>query len=113
MEGSEWSGQECLLSKSDAEQLIVDDAWGGEVTEICFNESWDEHVGKDASLPVQNIAGGKKLAIECGNAEIKVEPWYSDGISEKIIDGQRCLVIPVNSHLTVNGIDLKGENGHE
>lgn len=113
LEGSEWSGQECLLSKSDAEQLIVDDAWGGEVTEICFNESWDEHVGKDASLPVQNIAGGKKLAIECGNAEIKVEPWYSDGISEKIIDGQRCLVIPVNSHLTVNGIDLKGENGHE
>lgn len=108
LENSEFNGEDCSLSKSDAETLIVDDAWGHEISETCFNESWDEYIGKDKSLPVQNIAPGKKLTIECGNVEIKVEPRYSDGICEKVIDGQRYLVIPVNSYLVVNGVEVKG-----
>lgn len=113
LENSEFSGEDCSLSKSDAETLIVDDTWGHEVSEICFNQSWDEHIGKDKSLQIQNIAGAKKLTIECGNAEIKVEPRYSDGICEKVIDGQRCLVVPVNSYLAVNGVEIRGGTSHE
>lgn len=113
LENSEFSGEDCSLSKSDAETLIVDDTWGHEVSEICFNQSWDEHVGKDKSIQIRNISGTKKLTIECGNAEIKVEPRYSDGICENVIDGQRCLVIPVNSYLAVNGVEIRGGTSHE
>lgn len=113
LENSEFSGEDFTLSKSEAETLIVDDTWGHEISETCFNESWDEYIGKDVVLPIQNIASGKKLTIECGNAEIKVEPRYSDGICEKVIDGQRCLVIPVNSYLAVNGVEIRGGTSHE
>lgn len=113
LDSSEFIGEDCSLSKSDAETIIVDDTWGQEVSEICFNESWDEHIGRDKSLQIQNIAGAKKLTIECGNAEIKVESRYSDGIREKVIDGQRCLVVPVNSYLIVNGVEVNGGKLHE
>lgn len=113
LDSSEFIGEDCSLSKSDAETIIVDDTWGQEVSEICFNESWDEHIGRDKSLQIQNIAGAKKLTIECGNAEIKVESRYSDEIREKVIDGQRCLVVPVNSYLIVNGVEVNGGKLHE
>lgn len=113
LENSEFSGEDFTLSKSDAETLIVDNTCGHEISETCFNGSWDEHIGKDVSIPVQNIASGKKLTIGCGNAEIKVEPRCSDGICEKVIDGQRCLVVPVNSYLSVNGVEIRGGASHE
>ena len=38
---------------------------------------------------------------------IKVNPDRADLIETRIIDGRQCLVIPVDDHIEVNGINVR------
>ncbi|MEE3494229.1 MAG: DUF4317 family protein, partial [Butyrivibrio sp.] len=41
------------------------------------------------------------------NVVIKVKPDRTDLVESKIVDGRQCLVIAVDDHIEVNGINVR------
>ena len=72
-----------------------------------FDRNFEENAGEKASLLASNIAETKKLNIETPDVIIKVNPDRADLIETRIIDGRQCLVIPVDDHIEVNGINVR------
>ena len=54
-----------------------------------------------------NIAETRKFNIETPDVVIKVNPDRADLVETRIIDGRQCLVIPVDDHIEVNGINVR------
>ena len=54
-----------------------------------------------------NITEVRKFNIETPDVVIKVNPERADLVETRIIDGRQCLVIPVDDHIEVNGIQVK------
>lgn len=72
-----------------------------------FDRNFVENAGEKASLLATNIAETRKFQIETPDIIIKVNPERADLVETRIIDGRRCLVIPVDDHIEVNGIDVQ------
>ena len=72
-----------------------------------FDRNFEENAGEKASLLASNIAETKKFNIETPDVVIKVNPDRADLIETRIIDGRQCLVIPVDDHIEVNGINVR------
>ena len=72
-----------------------------------FDRNFEENAGEKASLLASNIAESKKFNIETPDVIIKVNPDRADLIETRIIDGRQCLVIPVDDHIEVNGINVR------
>ena len=72
-----------------------------------FDQTFEAAAGEKASLLATNIAGGKKFNIETPDVVIKVNPERTDLIETRIIDGKECLVITVNDHIEVNGVNVR------
>lgn len=115
IEEAEFASTDALeLDKEKARGIfeeVVDNYWtctaGGRMDD--FDTAWDAEVGEKGILFVGNIAAGKALSIDCGNAEIKLSPMYADQVHEKRADDKRYLVIPVEGVLRVNGVEIKGK----
>lgn len=54
-----------------------------------------------------NIAVTRKFEIETPDIIIKVSPERADLIETRMIDGRQCLVIAVDDHIQVNGINVR------
>ena len=74
-----------------------------------FDRNFEENAGEKASLLASNIAETKKFNIETPDVVIKVNPDRADLIETRIIDGRQCLVIPVDDHIEVNGINVRDD----
>ena len=72
-----------------------------------FDRNFEENAGEKATLLASNIAETKKFNIETPDVVIKVNPDRADLIETRIIDGRQCLVIPVDDHIEVNGINVR------
>ncbi len=72
-----------------------------------FDRNFTENAGEKTSLLASNIAETRKFQIETPDIVIKVNPERADLVETRIIDGRRCLVIPVDDHIEVNGIDVQ------
>ena len=53
-----------------------------------------------------NIASAKTFQIETPDVVVKVNPERADLVETREIDGRRCLVIAIDDHLEVNGIEI-------
>ena len=49
----------------------------------------------------------KKFQIETPDIVIKVNPERADLIETRVIDGRQCLVIAVDDHIEVNGVNVR------
>ena len=58
-------------------------------------------------LLASNIAETRKFNIETPDVVIKVNPDRMDLVETRMIDGRQCLVIPVDDHIEVNGINVR------
>ena len=72
-----------------------------------FDRNFTENAGEKTSLLASNIAETRKFQIETPDIVIKVNPERADLVETRIIDGRRCLVIPVDDHIEVNGINVQ------
>ena len=68
---------------------------------------FEENAGEKASLLASNIAETKKFNIETPDVVIKVNPERMDLVETRMIDGRQCLVIPVDDHIEVNGLNVR------
>ena len=72
-----------------------------------FDQNFEENAGEKASLLASNIAETKKFNIETPDVVIKVNPERMDLVETRKIDGRQSLVIPVDDHIEVNGLNVR------
>ena len=95
------------LTKKDVEQLLKDSGVPKERMDY-FEETYEKCAGEgDHPLLASNIANTKKFDIETPDVVIKVKPDRTDLVESKIVDGRQCLVIAVDDHIEVNGINVR------
>ena len=90
------------LSKTDVKKLLTRSG----VAEEKLESFDDETVGVHGTLLASNIASAKTFQIETPDVVVKVNPERADLVETREIDGRRCLVIAIDDHLEVNGIEI-------
>ena len=95
------------LTKKDVKQLLHDSGVPQERLNY-FDENYVKCAGdEDFPLLASNIANTKKFDIETPDVVIKVKPDRTDLVESRIVDGRQCLVIEVDDHIEVNGINVR------
>lgn len=74
---------------------------------------FEDVAGERRRLMATNVASTRKFTIEMPDVWIKVSPDRTDLVQTKIIDDRKCIVIPINDHVEVNGLELElsGQEG--
>ncbi|MCH4190823.1 MAG: DUF4317 domain-containing protein [Butyrivibrio sp.] len=95
------------LGKEDVKKLLSDSGVAPEKMEK-FDENYAKCAGdEDYPLLATNIANTTKFDIETPDVVIKVKPDRADLVETRIIDGRQCLIIKVDDHIEVNGINVR------
>ena len=94
------------LDKTEMKKIFEQSGVDAEKMED-FDRNFEENAGEKASLLAANIAETRKFNIETPDVVIKVNPARADLVETRIIDGRQCLVIPVDDHIEVNGINVR------
>ena len=94
------------LDKTEMKKIFEQSGVDAEKMEN-FDRNFEETAGEKASLLAANIAETKKFNIETPDVIIKVNPERTDLVETRLIDGRQCLVIPVDDHIEVNGINVR------
>ena len=95
-----------VLTKPDVKQLFELSGVPEEKMQT-FDQTFEAAAGEKATLLATNIASCRKFNIETPDVVIKVNPERTDLIETRIIDGKECLVITVNDHVEVNGVNAR------
>ena len=95
-----------LLGKPDVRR-ILSSAGVDEEKLTQFDRVYDEEAGERTELLATNVAVTRKFEIETPDIIIKVNPERADLIETRMIDGRQCLVIAVDDHIQVNGINVR------
>ncbi len=93
------------LSRPDVKHLLERSGVSQEKMEN-FDEQFTENVGERGTLLASNIASLRTFQLETPDVVVKVNPERSDLVETREIDGRRCLVIAIDEHLEVNGIEI-------
>lgn len=94
------------LDKTDVRKVFEKSGVSSEKME-CFDQNYEETAGEKTSLLATNITETKKFQIETPDIVIKVNPEREDLIETRVIDGRQCLVIAVDDHIEVNGVNVR------
>ena len=94
------------LDKTDVRKVFEKSGISSEKME-CFDQNYEETAGEKTSLLATNITETKKFQIETTDIVIKVNPERADLIETRVIDGRQCLVIAVDDHIEVNGVNVR------
>lgn len=94
------------LDKTDVKKIFEQSGVPAEKMET-FDQTYEAAAGEKASLLAANIAETRKFNIETPDIIIKVNPERADLVETRIIDGRQCLVIAVDDHIEVNGINVR------
>lgn len=95
-----------LLTKPEMRQLLENSGASEEQVE-CFDKTYDEMAGEQTALQATNITNPKSFEIATPNIQIKVDPTCTDLIETRVIDGRQCLVITVDDHVEINGMNVR------
>ena len=94
------------LSRPDVRRLL-ERSGAPEEKLASFDREFEETVGEKNTLLASNIASVRSFQVETPDVIVKVNPERSDLVEIREIDGRRCLVIAVDDHLEVNGIEVR------
>ena len=70
-------------------------------------EKFEKEVGENGILHADRIKEKGRLEVKGDNVKISVKQEASSLIEIKVIDGRKCLVVPLDSDMEVNGIIKK------
>ncbi|MCR4814412.1 MAG: DUF4317 domain-containing protein, partial [Lachnospiraceae bacterium] len=69
-----------------------------------FEERFDKEAGEDATFKVDSLREKKNMTMKSDDVKIMVKPESADLVEIRVIDGRKCIVIPMNSDMEINGI---------
>ncbi len=94
------------LDRTDVKKIFESSGVSAEKMEH-FDQTYEETAGEKTALLADNIAETRKFNIETPDVVIKVNPERADLIETRMIDRRQCIVIPVDDHIEVNGINVR------
>ena len=102
-------------ASKEPDTLLVTRDTIGEVLRTCqvdeehierLEQRFDEAFGKRAALPPENIVDTRQLEVRTPETSIRLPAEMSDLVETRIIDGQKYILIRVDSTVEVNGIEI-------
>lgn len=97
------SDEPVMLDKAQVKNLLARSGIKNEQLEM-LDKRYDEELGADFELAADSIAEQKTFEIKNNDVSIKMKSENASRIEIKMIDGHKCLVIPVDDDIEVNGI---------
>lgn len=94
------------LDKEDVRVLLRDSGVTGEQLEDFDTRFMEAFNREDYPLLADNMLHSSKFELKTPDIVIKINPDRADLVSTRIIDGRKCLVIRVDEHIEVNGVDV-------
>lgn len=94
-----------MLDKNEVHRLLANSGVKNEHLER-FEQTFDQTAGVKASLCVSNVANQRTFEVKTPDVVIKVNPERADLIETALVNGRRCLVIPITDQVEVNGIPV-------
>lgn len=93
------------LSRPDIKRLL-ERSGASEEQMSAFDREFEDVMGEQKTVLASNIASTRTFQIETPDVIVKVNPERSDLVETREIDGRSCLVIAIDDHLEVNGIEI-------
>lgn len=95
-----------ILTTNEVKHIFEENSVPEEKLQILEEQLSVVEEEKPAKFLAANITNARKFNIETPDIVIKVNPDRTDLIEQRVIDGKQCLVITVNDHIEVNGINI-------
>ncbi|MDO4272921.1 MAG: DUF4317 domain-containing protein [Eubacteriales bacterium] len=92
-----------VLTKSEVKRLFEESGVEDEKLET-FDQQYEVTAGEKSSLVASNITNTKRFEIKTPDVVIHVDPERADLVETRVIDGRKCLIIPMEDNVEVNGI---------
>ena len=94
-----------VLTKNEVRRLFEESGAPDEKMKT-FDEQYELAAGEKQSLTASNLTNPKKMEIRTPSVVISIVPERSDLLTPQIVNGRRCLVIPMDEGVEVNGIPV-------
>ncbi len=95
-----------VIGKNEVKKIFADSGVTDEKLND-FDRHFDDIAGDDAEIVVSNLQGVKNFNISTPDIDIRVKPDFVDRIEAKVVDGRQCIVIAVDDHVEVNGVNVR------
>ena len=92
-----------VLTKSEVKRLFEECGVEDEKLQT-FDEQYEITAGEKSSLVASNITNTRRFEIKTPDVVVHVDPERADFVETRVIDGRRCLVIPMEGEVELNGI---------
>lgn len=97
------SEEPVTFGKEDIKQLLNQSGVSEELLEK-VDVKFEKELGDDMRLAADNIMEKRKFEVKTNDVTINVKPENSSIVKIKMIDGRKCLVIPMDDNVEINGI---------
>lgn len=94
------------FSQKEVQKILEDSGVPNEKI-TSFGDCYHEIVGENTTLQANNMTNLKKFVAKTSHVHIQVDAEYASQLQEKIVDGQRCLVVPIEDYLEINDLVVK------
>ena len=102
--------------EKDPEPLAVTGGVVGDMLAECgvsreavraFTERCREELGEGASICPENVIDNKRFVVKAGELTVSLSPEENFRLETRVIDGKKCLLIPVGSTVEINGVETR------
>ena len=107
VESQKDSPEPAVLTKPEVKRLFEECGVEEENMET-FDQCYEATAGENTSLMVSNITNTRRTEIKTPDVVIHVDPDRAALIETQIIDGRKCIVIPMEGDVEINGIHVTG-----
>ena len=94
-----------VLTKPEVKRLFEECGVEDEKLEA-FDSCYEATAGENTALMASNITNTRRMEIKTPDVVIHVDPDRAELVETKIVDGRKCLVIPMEGDIEINGIHV-------
>lgn len=105
VEAQKDSPEPAVLTKPEVKRLFEECGVEDEKLEL-FDSCYETTAGETTALMASNITNTRRMEIKTPDVVIHVDPDRAELVETKIIDGRKCLVIPMDNDVEINGIHV-------
>lgn len=94
------------IGAAEISEILTDCGVSAEAVKS-FEERAKEELGEGTPIRPENVIDSKKLTIKANELTVTVTPEESFRLETRLIDGKKCLVIPVGTTVEINGMETR------
>ena len=98
-----------VLTKPEVKRLFEECGVENEKLET-FDQTYEAIAGENTSLMAANITNTRRTEIKTPDVVIHIDPDRAALIETQVIDGRKCIVIPMEGDVEINGIHVSSGN---